>query len=268
MAILKYAKLIEERNYDVEPDPDDHEYRISMNPKGKSSKYLKEIIIPELKARSHYYYDKWSAIKKNNETISQTKKQLKQKYNKEKQKIRRYEYGIQQADINMRAMEMYYDMMKIKALDSANYLDGYIHYRSIETVLKRLTEIGITRSQFDVLFLVYCHKYFIAKYGQAFGYSPTRLRVQLELLEKKGFVEKFKSRYKMVCYIISDKSNGIFKEMVKQQRADAKILYKALDDRQPKRTGWNYAHYDRKRVADIKDIYEKTDIHEFDKGTK
>lgn len=262
---MRYQDLLANKNFDLESVDfeNDRTYDGKMNPRGKSSKHLKEFIIPELQAKAAYYKKLHYELKANNETKKDIRKKINQKKKQEVQIARRQLFGKAQGRINVRAMEMYYDKIKTHKLDRSNYLDGVLSYPIIKEWLKYNTTLN--ESEFRLFMVFYCHKWMHTTDCENFGFDIKAVSRIMKSLVAKGFAEAgtFKKRR---VYYSSTNASHYFRSYMIFQRKRIVYLCKMLDEKQPKREGDNWVRYNKKLLNQL-DIYEETNFNGFDERT-
>lgn len=266
MAILTYKQLVEEKNYEADAVDDDY-YRASMNPRGKSARYIKSYILPELQAKALYFKSKLSDRVKQKETKAEAVRKIRKKLQTDLFVEKKRLYGKTETKLNIRSTQMYNDMTKIKTLASSNYLDGYLQFRHVNNFLSKLTVMS--KTVFDTMFVIYCHDYIYNNLLVEFTKrNINTIWKHNNFLIENGYVERYKTTGNKYAYKSTKKAHLLMGEMLKSIREDSVKVCREFDKMRGKVGGQSWAKYDGKRIYQIKDIYEETDIHKFDKGTK
>lgn len=201
--------------------------------KGKSSKYLTDVIIP-------YYQRQISNLKrdlklekaKKKKIALQNKGTIKNIRNaswREKKKM----YAITNQKLNERARLFYFDKIKAFRLNSCNYIDGAIAF----PILKQWgLENNFNHNYLSLFIIVSCHNWFLIKDADYFGHTRSHTYRVLGLLKESGLLSTFKSGHSN-AYVLTIEGEKILRKFLRYYTLKTRKLFRELDKKEPKRFG-------------------------------
>ncbi len=214
---------------------------------GKSSKYLKEVMVPALRLQIQRLKRKLSEarssrkdVKDNhNKIVTQVKNSLWTKKNNK-------DYGVKERALNQMAREYYYDKMKAQRVHNSNYIDGISAYPIIQ---QQARIEGVTYKQFGLFIIINHYEWFQLKDTQFFGYSYGFTARQVAKLVDKGLVDKFIGHRN--SYVVTLKGQKRFKELFTIYKKRTMALFKEWDKKMAARTEMSGVSMNHKFISSV-----------------
>lgn len=263
MTLLRYGLLLKEGNYDIDLDEINEDKKL-LTVNGKSSVYVKNVIIPELRAKATYWYNRYRFLKKNNTNILEYKKEVRKRASSKIYKAKKKNFSKLHQKLSVKAASHYYDKVKATLLEQSNFLHGAMAYPLINNFLAQRKELNAI--EFQVLLIAYSHKWIGIDDGEVFGFERKKFSLYLNRLKRKGFIERFTIRLSKGTYVTTPKAKDFLNDYIKSQRKIMVELFKRLDEDFRPDGEYNFAYYNKKYISKI-DLYEETDIKGLDKRT-
>jgi DNA-binding MarR family transcriptional regulator len=248
MALLRYGNFLKDKNYDAdigEIDSEDKKYHNEMSPAGKGSVYVREVIVPELRARAQYFHDRWRFMKEKTLNVIEYKSQLRASASEKLRDRVNHQLQVSEQKVNKRASEKYREKVQSLRLERSNYIDGVIQYPFIRKFLEAHREI--TDYEFQVLVISYCHKWINIDDGDLYGYDRKSFSRIINALKKKGYIESFSVRLSKRSYVLNKKGEDLILEYVEQNRKLTKALFDEFDKKKEKKGEWIFASRNQKK---------------------
>lgn len=265
--MLTYQDLIKNGEYDTQKNDIikskssklSHTHSLSTN--NKSSKYMKEFIIPELNAKAVYYEKLYNNILKRKEKELGYRRKVRKQSNARIHIKKREMFKKLQQQVNKRSEILYYEKTKVTMLEKSNYIDGILAYPFIFEYLKSAPVY--TSYELQVLVIAYCHNYIMPQDYESWGFSKRKVAIQMNRLVKKGTLQKITVNRKKV-FSVNPKASNFIRDFIRQYRKYIVSMFKALDGKMNPENIPTWARYKGQSYKRLKsNIYEETDLNKF-----
>jgi len=234
------------------PRPAPFVKKTKVTMKGKSIKFIKEVIVPGMQRK---ILNLEAEVKVLKAKVRNTKESNKERIKKAvwhtryiMGKLRRKAYGVSQKKIRKKAEELYYDKVKIIRMHVSEYMDGI---SAFPIIMQWCKENEFDYRIFCIFILMNHYEWFTYEDARFYGYDTPETRIQIRKLLAAGLVEKI--RGKKMSFIVNVKGKELIENFTKYYRQRINTMFIEFDKHYSKREGYSGARMPKKGT--MKNMY-------------